>query len=149
MQRLFGVGRERPAMRDVAERAAPRADVAEDHEGCGALAEALADVRAGSFLAHGVQALLAQDALDLMEARAGQRRAHADPGGLGELFARMELQRRSFARALLLDAGFTHARAFARTARPACRRERPRPPPCRDRASASRAGRAGRRDRSP
>ena len=67
---LLGIGRERPAVRDVAERAAARADVAEDHERRGALAEALADVRAGGFLAHRVQARVAQDALDLVEARA-------------------------------------------------------------------------------
>jgi hypothetical protein len=54
---------------DVAERAAPGADVAHDHEGGGALAEALADVRAGGFLAHRVQLVLAQDLLDLVEAR--------------------------------------------------------------------------------
>ena len=59
---LLGIGRQRLAVRDVAERAAARAQVAEDHEGRGALAEALADVGAGRFLAHGVQAVLAQDA---------------------------------------------------------------------------------------
>jgi hypothetical protein len=47
----------------------------------GALAEALADVRARRFLAHGVQVVLAQDLLDLEEARAAAG-AHADPVGL-------------------------------------------------------------------
>src|SRR4051812_30961572 len=32
MARLLGIGRKRPAVRDVAERAAPGADVAQDHE---------------------------------------------------------------------------------------------------------------------
>jgi hypothetical protein len=62
-----------PAVADVAERAAPGALVAHDHEGRGALAEALADVRAGGFLADRVQLVLAQDLLDLVEA--GGRRA--------------------------------------------------------------------------
>src|SRR5206468_6464760 len=43
MPRLLGVRGERTAVRHVAERAAARADVAEDHEGRGALAEALGD----------------------------------------------------------------------------------------------------------
>ena len=71
LARLVGVERLGPAVGDVAERAAARAQVAQDHEGRGALAEALADVRAGGFLAHRVQLLLAQDLLDLVEARPG------------------------------------------------------------------------------
>src|SRR5258706_10213939 len=105
--RLVGVGRERPAVRDVAERTAPRADVAQDHEGRGALAEALADVRARGFLADGVQLLLAQDALDVVEARIGRGRAYADPGGLGQhVRARHDPDR--LLRALFLYARFTH-----------------------------------------
>src|SRR5205823_7547241 len=65
MPRLLGIRRERPAVRHIAEGAAPRADVAEDHERRRALAEALGDVRARGLFAHGVQALIAQDALDL------------------------------------------------------------------------------------
>ncbi len=57
-------------MRHVAERAAPRAYVAEDHEAGRAFAEAFADVGAGGFLAHGVQVLLAQHALHFVVARA-------------------------------------------------------------------------------
>ena len=53
--RFLRVGRQRLAVADVAEGAAPRAQVAEDHEGGRALAEALADVGAGGFLAHRVQ----------------------------------------------------------------------------------------------
>src|SRR5882672_9841806 len=99
-------------MRDVAERAAPRADIAEDHEGRGALAEALGDVRAGGFLAHRVQFLLAQDVLDLVKARIRARRAHADPRRLGERRARHDLDRDAlgFGAAFLLDPGLTHAR---------------------------------------
>ena len=84
--RLLGIQRERPAVRHVAERAAARAQVAHDHEGGGAVAEALADVRAGRFLAHGVQLLLAQDLLDLGEALAAAG-AHADPLGLAQRLA--------------------------------------------------------------
>ena len=70
--RLLGVERIGPAVRHVAERAAARAQVAHDHEGGGAVAEAFADVRARRFLAHGVQLVLAQDLLDLVEARLGE-----------------------------------------------------------------------------
>src|SRR5258706_7658740 len=110
--RLLGVGRERAAVRDVAERAAPGADVAEDHERRRALAEALGDVRARRLLADRVQALLAQDALDIVEARVGRRGAHADPRRLRERLARHDLDRdaRGFLRAFLFYAGFTHAR---------------------------------------
>src|SRR4051812_48892623 len=105
--RLLGVGRERPAVRDVAKRAAPRADVAEDHERRRALAEAFGDVRAGRFLADGVQVLLAQDVLDLVEARVGARGAHADPGWLGQARRlRNDLDR--LPRALFLYTRFTH-----------------------------------------
>ena len=67
--RLVRVGRQRLAVADVAEGAAARAQVAEDHEGGRALAEAFADVRAGGFLADRVQVVFAQDLLDLAEAR--------------------------------------------------------------------------------
>src|SRR5437868_3769149 len=65
--RLLRVGRKRPAVRDVAERAAARADVSQDHEGRGALAEALGDVGAGRLFAHGVQLLLPKNAFYFME----------------------------------------------------------------------------------
>ena len=74
LQRLVDVERIGPAVADVAERAAPGALVAHDHEGRGALAEALADVRARGFLAHRVQLVLAQDLLDLVEAGASASR---------------------------------------------------------------------------
>src|SRR6478736_6323613 len=64
---LVGIERQRTAVPDVAERAAPRADVAHDHERGRALAEAFADVRARRFLANRVQTVLAQDPLDFVE----------------------------------------------------------------------------------
>src|SRR5258705_6324104 len=115
--RLFGVGRERPAVRDVAERAAPGADIAQDHERRRALAEALADVRARRLFADRVQLLLAQDALDVVEPRVGRRRAHTDPRGLGErrprghdLDGEFVKCARGFLRAFFLYARFTHFR---------------------------------------
>src|SRR5688572_24576953 len=109
MPRLLGIRRERPAMRDIAEGAAARADVAEDHERRRALAEALGDVRARSFLADGVQFLLAQDALDVVEARVRAGGAHADPRRLRQRRARHDPDR--LARAFFLDASLTHRRA--------------------------------------
>jgi hypothetical protein len=53
-----------------------------------------------------VQAVLAQDLLDLVEARA-RRRANADPFGFGQPFGRDDLDgnSRGLRRALVLDAG--------------------------------------------
>src|SRR5512132_592336 len=64
VDRLVGIERQRPPMADIAERTAPRADVAHDHERGRALAEAFADVRARCFLAHRVKPVLAEDPLD-------------------------------------------------------------------------------------
>src|SRR6266487_49559 len=106
IQRLVGIQRQRTAMRDVAERATPRADIAHDHEGRRALAKTFADVRTGGFFADRVQMMLAQDLLDLVEARA-RRRAHADPVGLFQPLGHNDLDRdaRGLGPALLLDAG--------------------------------------------
>src|SRR5438132_8038073 len=110
MPRLLRIGRKRPPVRDVAERAAPRADVAEDHEGRGALAEALGDVRAGRLFADRVQLLAAKDVLDFVEAGIRARGAHADPRRLGQRrAARHDANRLRLA--FFLYAGFTHARA--------------------------------------
>src|SRR3972149_3909054 len=73
-------------VRDVAERTAARAEVPQNHEGRGALAEALGDVRAGRFLADRVQFLLPEDPLDGVELRAGAGRTDANPIRLGEPF---------------------------------------------------------------
>src|SRR3954462_5988109 len=106
MARLLGVRRKRPSVGDVAEGAAPRADVAEDHERRRAFSEALGNIRAGRFLANRVEVLLAQDALDVVEARIRARGAHAYPRRLGQRFARHDLDR--LLRAFVLYAGFTH-----------------------------------------
>ncbi|MPM65451.1 hypothetical protein SDC9_112347 [bioreactor metagenome] len=79
VQRLVHVERIGAAMAHVAERAAARALVAHDHEGGRALAEAFANVGARGFFADGVQLVLAQDVLDLVEAGGGAARLHADP----------------------------------------------------------------------
>ena len=82
----------------------------EDHERRGALAEALADVRAGRFLADRVQLRLAQDLLDLVEPRARARRLDADPVGLRQALRRHDLDRdaRGLCRAALLVPQFAH-----------------------------------------
>ena len=81
--RFERIGRVRTAMRDVAERTAPRAHLAEDHEGRRALAEALVDVRARGFLADRDEPVLAQLGLELGDGIAG-RNAHADPRRLAQ-----------------------------------------------------------------
>jgi hypothetical protein len=53
---------------DVAERAAPGADVAENHEGGRTAPEAFADIGTGGFFADGVQLSFAQHGLDFAEA---------------------------------------------------------------------------------
>ena len=79
--------RPRTARGDGAVAAGARADVAHDLEGGGAAAPALADVGAACLLAHGVQAAVAHDLLQLAEAGVGRRRAHLHPAGplAGEL----------------------------------------------------------------
>ena len=79
--RLIGVGRQRPAMGDVAEGAAPRADVAEDHEGRGATAETLADIGAARFFADRVQTTFTQRLPHLLKALAAGCTG-TDPGRL-------------------------------------------------------------------
>src|SRR5439155_16693602 len=57
--RLMRVDEIRPAGRDIAKRASPRADAAEDHHRRVLLLPALADIRAGRLLAHRVERKLA------------------------------------------------------------------------------------------
>jgi hypothetical protein len=85
--RLVHVQRVGPAVAHVAERAAAGALVAHDHEGGRAVAKAFADVGAAGFFAHRVQLVLAQDLLDLVEARAGAAGLDADPVGLLQVSA--------------------------------------------------------------
>ena len=54
----------RPAVRDGAVGAVPRADVAEDHEGGRAVLPALADVGAVGFLANGMEVQLPHQLLE-------------------------------------------------------------------------------------
>ena len=68
----------RRARLDVAEAAAPRAGVAEDHEGRGAALPALADVRARGLLTDRVQVLRADQRAELAVALAARRR-HLEP----------------------------------------------------------------------
>mmetsp|Transcript_9919 Transcript_9919/g.23262 ORF Transcript_9919/g.23262 Transcript_9919/m.23262 type:complete len:203 (-) Transcript_9919:1259-1867(-) len=105
VQRLVHVQRVRAAVAHVAEGAAAGALVAHDHEGRRALAEALADVGAAGLLADGVQLVLAQDLLDLVEARARRTSLDADPLGLLQHFGRHDLDRdaRGLGLGLLLD----------------------------------------------
>ena len=62
--RLSLVDRLRPAMGHIAERATSGADIAENHEGRGAMIEALAQVRALRLFADGRESVLAQQPLD-------------------------------------------------------------------------------------
>ena len=81
---LLGVQRVGAAMAHVTERTATGALVAHDHERCGALAEAFADVRAGGLLADRVQLVVAQDLLHLVEAAAQLGGRLADPVRLAQ-----------------------------------------------------------------
>ncbi len=109
-------------MANVAERAATGADVAHDHEGCGAAGEAFAEVRAGRFFADTVQLVLAQQALDAVDFRRN-RDAHADPVGfLRQFGGRDDLDRDAcnLLGAAQLDAGFnlgTRGRALGHVER--------------------------------
>src|SRR3954447_18177549 len=76
--RLERVVPRRLAGLDVAEAAAARARVAEDHERGGAAVPAVADVRTRRLLADGVQVLVADEAVELAVARAA-RRLHLEP----------------------------------------------------------------------
>src|SRR5262245_58130568 len=55
VSRLFGIERAWLTFADCAEAAVARADVAAEHEGCGAIGPAFKDVGTTRFLANGVQ----------------------------------------------------------------------------------------------
>src|SRR5262245_19326060 len=80
--RFCRVDRRWPAMRHRAVRAGARADVAEDHEGRGAVVPALADVRALRFFADRVEIQLAHQALEPQVARRAGG-AHLQPVRFG------------------------------------------------------------------
>ncbi len=105
--RFVDIKRVGASVADIAERAAPRALVAHDHEGGGTFAETFTDVRATGFFAYGDQVVGAQDILDLVEAGGRRSRLYADPVRLGYAFGGNDLDRdaRGFAGAFLLFAG--------------------------------------------
>src|ERR1700682_790629 len=93
-------------MSDVAERTAACAKLTHDHERRRAFAEALADVRAGCFFANGVQIVLAQDALDVVEARRGWRSRPYPRGLLQSLRGdHLDGDARGLGAAFMLDPG--------------------------------------------
>ena len=106
MLRLFGIERVGAAVADVAEGAAAGADVAHNHEGGGAAAEAFADIGAAGLFAHGVHFLIAQDVLNFKKLLAGGQLG-ANPFGLFQfLLQRHNLNRDTgnFGRAFVFDA---------------------------------------------
>src|SRR5690606_6626783 len=105
-----------PAMADIAERAATRALVAHDHEGCRTLAETFTDVRTGGFLTDREHVVFTEDALDVMEARTRGGRLHTDPFRLLKPFSLDDLdgQPRSLVSRLLLGAGVIGGRTHGR-----------------------------------
>ena len=119
--RFVGVEGLGAAVAHVAERAAAGADVAHDHEGGRALAEAFVDVGAGGFFAHGVELVLAQGVLDFVEAFGFHAGAEldADPLGLFEAFGGNDLDGDAgglFGAALLAGGGI-HVRPLVRWGR--------------------------------
>ncbi|MNS29386.1 hypothetical protein D3C72_613840 [compost metagenome] len=115
VHRLVDVQRPGPAMADIAERTAPGADVAHDHEGRGATGKTLAEVRARGFFADTVQLVLAQQLLDPVDL-GRDRHAHANPVGFAREFIRgNDLHRnpRDLVRAAQFGADFYFRRALA------------------------------------
>ncbi len=105
--RLVGVEHIRTAVSHVAERAAAGADVAHNHEGRRAFAEAFADVGAGGFLANGVHLLFAQNVFDFKEFARWEFGAY--PFGLFQFFLKgddFDGDAGGFVRASEFDAAF-------------------------------------------
>src|SRR5690554_3408865 len=80
---------------DIAEGATTGADVTHDHERCGAFAKTFVDVRAGRFLAHGMQLVFAQRFLDLVESfdLRARPQTSANPVGLFQTFSGNDFDR--------------------------------------------------------
>src|SRR6202521_5452342 len=76
---FLSIERHRPAVTDVAERAAAGADIPHDHAGGRTLAEAFTDGRARSFLAHRVQLIFPQNLFDFVISRVVSTQTHANP----------------------------------------------------------------------
>src|SRR5436190_8986660 len=155
--RLVRVRRLRAAMCDVAERAAPGAQVTQYHERCRAFAEALSDIRTRRLFANGMQVVFAQDVFDVLEAlRVAD--AYPYPVGLFQALGWNNFYRR-FAEgasclggALLFVDGISHEKviefaAVRANAAPTCCRACLRTHQCRDHAFASLASRHSRMDR--
>src|SRR3546814_625917 len=83
LQRVDGAGATKA---DIAKRAAARADVAQDHKGGGAVAEAFGQVGAGGFFADGVQFARVDGFSDLLD-HAVVGHAHTNPVGLAQIGA--------------------------------------------------------------
>jgi hypothetical protein len=92
-QRLLAVLPGRPAVPNGTVAAVPRADIAQDHEGGREIFPALADVRAASFLADGVEIPRLHQALQAQVLRP-TRRAHLEPRRLGRVGRAQRLEKR-------------------------------------------------------
>ena len=92
---LVGIERIRATVAHIAEGTAAGTDVTHDHEGGRALAKTLVDIGAGRFFTHGVQLVVPQGVLDLVETRGFFRRTEldADPVRLLEFLGRHDLDR--------------------------------------------------------
>jgi hypothetical protein len=67
VERFIRIGWTRFSVGNIAEWTSAGAEITQDHEcGC-SLSEAFPDIRTGGLLAHGVEFLLSQDTLDLVE----------------------------------------------------------------------------------
>jgi hypothetical protein len=121
--RFVWVGRQGLAVSDIAERAASGAQVAQDHEGGSAVFEALAQVGAGGFFAHGVQFGVAQYGFELLHFRRA-RRLRLDPDRQFQARLGNDLDRdaRGFGRAFM-KFGIGHSRNYCvpPTVRPSIR----------------------------
>ncbi len=84
--RLLRIQRQRTAVGHVAEGAAAGTDGAHDHEGRGAVVEALRQVGAGSLFTHRVQLVFAQGALDVLDLLARRRQLDPHPLRLAQHF---------------------------------------------------------------
>ena len=84
--RLLGIQRQRAAVSHVAEGAATGADGTHNHEGGGAVVEALRQVGAGGLFTYRVQLVLAQGALDMLDLLARRRQLDPHPVRLAQHF---------------------------------------------------------------
>ena len=89
-QGLGGIGGLGAAVGHIAEGAAAGADLAQDHERGGAVAETLVDVGAAGFFAHGDQVVLAEFFLEFLDGIAG-RDSDADPARFAQGLDVLEL----------------------------------------------------------